>query len=269
MPAVSVIIAALDAEDFIGEAIASVLAQDFDDFEIVVAPDEPRDYSECISKDSRVRLLPGVPAPSGPGPARNRALDVARGEWIALLDADDLWSPNYLSALVDAAQSGRAAFGRTAVLDENDRELRSIPTKNHRGPATLSVFAQAFGSFHGLARRAAERRWRDCFAEDVLFDMETLSLAGGEVPYVQEATYYLRSRAKSTTRSGPFIDTIGAHYEEIMRAIADGRTNIGPADRAEALAVFESWRKMNDRFASASAHDSGLRYQNYIFSLKL
>ena len=269
MPQVSVIIAALNAHETLGAAIDSVLTQDLSDFEIVIAPDEPADYGAFAGRDSRIRILPGVAAPTGPGRARNRALAAAEGDWIALLDADDLWSPNYLSALVRAAAPVGAAYGRTSVLEENDRELRSIPPLNYRSPIKFSAFARAFGSLHGVTRRAPERRWRELFAEDVLFDMETLSLAGGEAPYIQEAVYTLRPSAKSATRSASFIDNIGRHYETLIKQIEQGRTMIGSAHRAEAVAVFESWSEMNASFLKASAVNPGLKYQNYIFSLKV
>jgi glycosyltransferase involved in cell wall biosynthesis len=269
MPAVSVIIAALDAHETLGAAIDSVLGQDFADFEIVIAPDEPADYSAFAARDPRIRILAGVAAPTGPGPARNRALAAAQGEWIVLLDADDLWSQHYLGVLVRAATPAGAAFGRTSVLQENDRELRSIPSKSYCGPANFHVFARAFGSFHGITRRVPERRWRDLFAEDVLFDMETLALAGGAAPYVPEAVYSLRPRAQSATRSTAFIDNIGQHYQTLITLIAEGRTMIGSVHRAEAVAAFESWAAMNASFLQASATTPGLRYQNYIFSLKL
>ena len=269
MPAVSVIIAALDAHDTLDAAIDSVLAQDFSDFEIVIAPDELADYAAFATRDARIRIIDGVPAPTGPGPARNRALAAAEGTWIAQLDADDLWSQNYLGALMGAAAPKGAAFARTAVLEENDRELRSIPPKNYRGPANFSVFARAFGSFHGLTRRTAERRWRNLFAEDVLFDMETLALVGGTAPYVPEAVYSLLPRAQSATRSTSFIDNIGKHYETIIGMIGDGRTMIGSQHRAEAVAVFESWAEMNASFLKACAANQRLKYQNYIFSLGL
>jgi hypothetical protein len=147
--------------------------------------------------------------------------------------------------------------------------LRSIPPKNHRGPADFSVFARAFGSFHGITRRTPERCWRHLFAEDVLFDMETLSLAGGTAPYVADAVYSLRARAQSATRSASFIGNIGKHYETIIDMIAAGRTMIGSPHRREAVAVFESWAAMNASYLKASAANPSLKYQNYIFSLKL
>ena len=269
MPAVSVIIAVLDAHETLGAAIDSVLSQDFPDFEIVIAPDEPADYSAFAERDTRIRILEGAPAPTGPGPARNRALAAAEGAWIALLDADDFWSPGYLGALMRAAAPAGAAFGRTSVLHENDRELRSIPPQGYHGSANFQVFARAFGSFHGLTRRTPDRCWRDLFAEDVLFDLETLSLAGGEAPYVPEAVYTLRSRAKSATRSASFIENVAEHYDTIIDMIIQGRTMIGSPHHAAAVAVFESWAAMNASFLQASAASPGLRYQSYIFSLKL
>jgi hypothetical protein len=131
------------------------------------------------------------------------------------------------------------------------------------------VFKQAFGSFHGIARRTPDRQWRNLFAEDVLFDMETASLVGGAAPYVSEAVYTLRPRAKSATRSTTFIDKIGEHYQTIIDLIAAGRTKIGPAHHRDAIEVFESWAEMNVSFLKASATTPSLEYQKYIFSLKL
>jgi glycosyltransferase involved in cell wall biosynthesis len=264
MPAVSIIIAALEAEDTLGEALASALAQTWGDFEIVIAPDEPRDYAAFAALDSRIQILPGVPAPTGPGPARNRALDAARGEWIALLDADDRWSPNYLAALLAAAEVHGAAFGRTSVLDEAGVEVRSIPAPDYRGTASYAVFARAFGSFHGLARREAGLQWSQVFAEDVLFDLETLARQGGNAPYNPDAVYYLSARPDSATRSTVFIDEIAKSYAAIISMIRDGHTGIPKAEQAAAVAVFGSWVEMNAKYLAARASDQALAYQRFV-----
>jgi len=264
MPAVSIIVAALEAEDTLGDALASALAQSRGDFEIVIAPDEPRDYAAFATLDSRIRILPGVPAPTGPGPARNRALAAARGTWIALLDADDRWSPNYLAALLPAAEAHGAAFGRTSVLDERGDELRSIPALDYRGTVNYAVFARAFGSFHGLARRVPGRHWHHVLAEDVLFDLETLARQGGSAPYSPEAVYYLSARRGSATRSTAFIDGIAQHYAAIIAMIRDAHIGIPSAERAGATAVFESWADMNEKYLAARALDPGLAYQRFV-----
>ena len=268
MPAVSIIIAALEAEATLGDALASALAQSFTDLEIVIAPDEPRNYAAFSALDPRIRILPGVPVPTGPGPARNRALAAARGEWIALLDADDRWSPDYLALLVEAACTHGAAFGRTSVLDETGEELRSIPALDYRGAASYAAFAHAFGSFHGLARRVPRdlpgRRWHHVFAEDVLFDLETLARVGGNAPYNPEAVYYLSARRGSATRTTAFIDGIAQHYAAIVAMIREGHTGIPKVERAAAAAVFESWADMNEKYLAARARDPDLTYQRFV-----
>jgi len=268
MPAVSIIIAALEAEDTLGDALASALAQSFSDFEIVIAPDEARNYGTFAALDARIRILPGVPAPTGPGPARNRALAAARGEWIALLDADDRWSPDYLALLVPAACTHGAAFGRTSVLDENGAELRSIPALDYRGTANYAVFERAFGSFHGLTRRGSERRWHHVSAEDVLFDLETLAREGGNAPYNPDAVYYLSARRGSATRTTAFIDGIAQHYAAIIAMIRAGHTGIPSTEQATACAVFESWADMNQKYLAAYSLDPGLTYQRFVAASK-
>jgi glycosyltransferase involved in cell wall biosynthesis len=295
MPTVSVIIAALHAHEFLGEALDSVLAQTFSDFEILVAPDEAADYSTFADKDRRIRILPGVPTPTGPGPARNRAVAEARGEWLALLDADDLWSRNYLATLLPLAEAQHAtgsgivgaAFGRTEIErmpqplrpgsvykqhETRDSAIRSVPPAESRGAACFAWFERAYASFHGIARRTTlggNRRWWNIFAEDVLFDIETLALAGGEAPFSGEAVYRLRLRPTSTSRTDTFIRSIADEYDAIIAMIREGETEIPLRSRADAAKVFESWKRMNARYLEARKQVPALEYQNFVLSLSL
>jgi glycosyltransferase involved in cell wall biosynthesis len=294
MPAVSVIIAALQAHEFLGEALDSVLAQTFSDFEIIVAPDEPADYSTFADKDHRICILPGVPAPTGPGPARNRAVAAARGDWIALLDADDLWSKNYLATLLPLAEAHHAtglgvgaAFGRTdieqmtsdlttdSVYKPHERQrpvIRPIPPAGSRGVASFAWFAEAYASFHAITRRTTvrgSRHWRNIFAEDVLFDIETLALAGGTAPFSTEAVYRLRLRPTSTSQTDTFIRSIADEYGAIIAMIHEGEIEIPKRSRAGAAQVFESWQRMNARYLEARKQNVGLEYQNFVLSLSM
>lgn len=265
-PAVSAIIATCQARDFISEAVASALGQRVS-LEVVVAPDEPRaicDYTYLQRMDPRIRVLEAVPAPTGPGPARNRALAVARGRFVALLDADDLWSPDYLSHLLPLAETHGTAFGRTSITDWHGHEIRSVAGRD--GRADFSTFETAFASFHGLVRRDAMRRWQDVLAEDVLFDLESLALAGGSAPFVGAAVYQLRQRPHSVTRGAEFISGIDAGYARLLRMIEDGETLIAPTHRAAAGAVFSGWRRMNVDFGRAAALDPAIDYQAFVVS---
>lgn len=100
-PAVSVITPAYNVEGYIGRAIDSVLAQTYQDFEIVVVDDGSTDGTPRVleryasAHPGRVRIL--TQANSGPSAARNRAFREARGRLFAFLDSDDEWLPSFLA----------------------------------------------------------------------------------------------------------------------------------------------------------------------------
>jgi len=114
---VSVITPAFLAAEHIGEAIRSVIAQDHQDWEILVvddgSPDETAGVVESFSRnDSRIRLI--RQPNSGPAAARQRGLDEANGRYVAFLDADDYWVPEKLSRQLRFMRRNRAALGFTA-----------------------------------------------------------------------------------------------------------------------------------------------------------
>ncbi len=263
-PTVSIIIAAYQAQGFIAAAVGSALAQSVSEVEIVVAPDEMADYGFLTALDPRVRVLAGVPAPTGPGPARNRALEAAQGRFMALLDADDLLSPNYLAALLPLAEKSGAAFGRTRITDWDGNIVREVAA---RGPdVAFGDFDTAFASFHGVIRRDVTRRWQNVLAEDVLFDLESLSLVGGRAPFAGDAVYQLRQRPQSMTRGAAFLTGIGAGYDRLMALVATGETQIAPAHRAAVINVWRSWAAMNARFEAARADGDARDYQAFVIA---
>jgi glycosyltransferase involved in cell wall biosynthesis len=98
LPAVSVIVPVRDGERYLGEALESALNQQPQPLEVIVVDDGSGDASATVAESfgSPVRVLRQPSA--GAGPARNRGIAAARGDVIGLLDADDLWTPNALSA---------------------------------------------------------------------------------------------------------------------------------------------------------------------------
>ena len=98
-PRVSVLIPVYNCAPWIAAAIESVLAQTYQDFEIIVADDGSTDQTvQIVQRYPRVQYL--FQPHSGISAARNLALSKARGELIAFLDADDLWAPNKLALQV-------------------------------------------------------------------------------------------------------------------------------------------------------------------------
>jgi len=102
-PVVSVVIPAYNTAGFIGETLASVFAQTLSDFEIMVINDGSPDteHLEQEIQKYRDRILYLRQNNHGPSAARNAGIRRARGEFIAFLDGDDIWMPDYLAAQVN------------------------------------------------------------------------------------------------------------------------------------------------------------------------
>src|SRR5205085_1848539 len=97
-PAVSIIIPAFNAASYIGAALDSVFAQTFSDYETIIVNDGSPDTDdlERVLEPYRERVVYLKQENSGPGGARNIGILKARGRYVAFLDADDVWLPNYL-----------------------------------------------------------------------------------------------------------------------------------------------------------------------------
>lgn len=104
---VSVIIPVYNAAPYIADTLQSLLHQTMSDFEVLLVDDHGTDDSIAVAKsivgeDSRFRFLQ-TPVNAGPGVARNVGIESAQGEYIAFLDSDDLWEPDFLASLYQSA----------------------------------------------------------------------------------------------------------------------------------------------------------------------
>lgn len=124
MPRVSVIIPAYNAEAYLPETLASVEAQSYRDWEVVVADDGSTDGTVDAAQavGQHIRVLRGT-SNEGPAAARNRALQVASGELLAFLDADDLWLSDYLDRLVRLYDESLTRVVRPGVVTCDARLL--------------------------------------------------------------------------------------------------------------------------------------------------
>lgn len=99
MPRFSVVISVFNKEAFIGATLQSALDQSFQDFDVVILNDGSTDGSEAVIQqflsDPRIRYY--SEENKGAAAGRNYVIQKAKGDYIALLDADDLWKPGYLA----------------------------------------------------------------------------------------------------------------------------------------------------------------------------
>lgn len=134
-PEVSVIVPAYNTEAYIKRAIDSVLSQTFENFEIIVVDDASTDGTVQVLKgidDSRLKLF-CQPQNGGAGAARNRALQEATGDWIAVLDSDDWYAPERLERLLAFAKENQADMvaDDLYIIEDGEAEPRTTMIKYH------------------------------------------------------------------------------------------------------------------------------------------
>ena len=124
---VSIIIPTYNAEKSIRQTIESVIAQSYDNWEMIVVDDCSKDGTREVikayaEKDSRIRLISLNKNNGSPAAPRNIGISEANGEWVAFLDADDIWHPRKLELQIAAIQSTQANFCSTQMKDFFDKE---------------------------------------------------------------------------------------------------------------------------------------------------
>lgn len=167
-PVASVVIPVYNGARSIGRAVSSVLEQSFRRFEIVVVDDGSTDGTcETLRPFlDRVRLIQQDNA--GPSAARNAGIRVARGEYIAFLDADDAWLPEKLEHLIGAmAQSPSAvlAFSDVIPIDDNGHRLSD------------SLIGRRFA--HAPSMEEMLARWWPIYPSATIIKRSTVLTCGG------------------------------------------------------------------------------------------
>lgn len=126
-PRVSVVIPLYQTERYIAEALASVLTQTFDDFEVLVIDDGSTDRGPYIARqtgDARVRVVSQINR--GLAGARNTGIREAQGAFIALLDADDRWHPEKLArhvAMLEARPEVGLSYSASRLISDDGEDL--------------------------------------------------------------------------------------------------------------------------------------------------
>lgn len=153
MPLVSIITPVLNAERYLDAAIESVRAQTFTDWELILVDDGSTDSSVAIAvsaarSERRIRAVSRVEgAGHGAAGARNAGLELASGEMIAFLDADDLYEPTKLeieTSLLAAHPGAAMVYGPTLWWRDGDppwhwiEPMRQESNRLHSPPSLLS-----------------------------------------------------------------------------------------------------------------------------------
>jgi glycosyltransferase involved in cell wall biosynthesis len=260
-PIVSVIMANYNSGGFIARAVESVLAQTLQDLELIISDDGSTDDSLSVisqigARDGRVRLLLSAEN-GGPATARNRAFDIARGRWIAIVDSDDLIHPERLEKLVACAERDLADIAADDLLIFFEKEQRS-PRALLRGAAarephwvSLADYLQGNTLF---SRKSALGYLKPIFRASLLADPSnrynvTLSIGedfdfvlrllrqGARYRVYPELTYFYRKHGQSAShRLG------GQAIEALLKAGDEFHAGLEIRDNA-VISAFGRWRR--------------------------
>lgn len=124
---ISVIIPLYNKENFIAGTIKSVLKQTFTDFELIIINDGSTDGSASVVKSFRDHRILYLEQPNqGVSITRNKGISIAKGEYIAFLDADDQWYPDYLGKM--AQLSEQYPLYSVFCSAQEKRPIKTLPT---------------------------------------------------------------------------------------------------------------------------------------------
>ncbi len=173
-PLVSVVVPAYNAAAFIERTLNSVCAQSWSELEILVVDDGSSDDTADIvhrlaAGDGRIRLL--RQENQGVSAARNLGIENARGEYIALLDADDIWMPEKIDRQMRVFQSGSPRIGLVYTQSVRIFEDGRPPVYSGGNEADGEVF---FALLHGnfLQNASTPLIRRACFDKAGVFSLE-------------------------------------------------------------------------------------------------
>ena len=172
VPAFTVVVPLYNAQAYIAQTLDSVLAQTFGDFEVVVVDDAstdsgPQIVAGFVARDPRVRMV--TQENRGLAGARNTGIRLARGRYIALLDADDLWLPAKLAlhfAHLEANPEIGLSYAPSLFIDEEGARLGIGQTPKLTDIDAEHIFCRnpVGNGSAGVLRRAA--------LDDVMFHIE-------------------------------------------------------------------------------------------------
>lgn len=225
MAKVSVIVPVYNGENTIGRCLDSIMAQTFEDIEIIVVNDGSTDGTEGILKkisDSRLKII--NTENQGQGLARNRGIDIATGEYLAFVDADDTICPDMIEKLFSAAREKGADMAQCDITDiyPDNSKRKQINLKNEtveigdKGYYTDMYFTPCVHSYevcNKLIRRGAvgNLRFRDTrkyFSEDLMFNLELISRLK-RVTFISDALYNYYQHDKSHMHNNSEARLIG------------------------------------------------------------
>lgn len=267
---ISVIVPVYNRQAVIEECVASVLAQSYQNFEIVIVDDGSSDdtYKICqqlADNDSRIKLF--AAEHGGVSAARNKALDAASGEYVFFLDSDDVIYPLLLETLVEGMKSTGAWIGGTDVVGVSQNNwhkvlerINEVPepsdiTFNSHEETLEAVFCgrSPLSCIGGVMMRAdiiGDTKFKtDIFiGEDFYFIYENL-IKGASSVFLKRKWYYVRHHDTNSSWDYTYEGFLTRFYRRELvwkSEEAFGRTKYADIQKRDAFSCFTRCMTKNE-----------------------
>lgn len=235
---VSIVVPVYNAENYILKTLNSVLEQTYTEWEMIVVDDGSADESMKRVKelsDARIRLVSND-GTKGVAGARNKGISLAKGRYLAFLDADDIWKPEKLAKTVRWMQENDAAFGFTAY---------EFGDANAKGTGKVVSVPSELDYEHALSRTVI-------FTSTVMFDLEKVTKEDIFMPQVKSedtATWWriLRSGIKAYGLNENLVvyrragNSLSSNKIEAMRRIWNLYRNEEKLSVGKSMICFAGW----------------------------
>lgn len=212
-PAVSVIMPIYNGERYVQEALESVFAQTFSDYDVLCVDDGSTDRSIQLLERYRSRLTVITQANVGQSAARNQGVHASTGRYLAFLDQDDRWYPHKLAQQVDLLEARKdvvMVYCNSDRMDSEGRILQVGATKAEQPSAKASLLGRLIGE--GLVLPSSMLIRRDVFERVGGFDpqlrgFEDFDLCArltkqGEIAFFEESGMCYRTHENGFNRAG-------------------------------------------------------------------
>lgn len=230
LPQLSIIIPIYNAEHFLPALLRSVREQDFSDFECILINDGSTDDSKNICEkfaDQDARFTVMTKVNGGVSEARNLGLEIARGEYIGFVDADDHIETDMYSTLLQGLQGSGAELASCGVVHE--KEFQFLPPS--KTPAVFQTYAEPIDYFYE-DELAVDSLWNKVFhrslleglkfCEDIDYTEDQLFLAEAmlnahTMALTRAVKYHYLKHAGSLSASWGSFDFWGGHVRAMKR----------------------------------------------------
>ncbi|MCT7995763.1 glycosyltransferase family 2 protein [Laspinema olomoucense] len=289
MPKVSVIIPAYNSMTYLPETLQSLLAQTYSDFEAIIINDGSTDHTqEWVSQqtDPRIKLISQVN--KGLSGARNTGIEAATGEYLAFLDADDLWHPTKLQKQVECLDNNPdvgLVYSWVALINEHGIPTGRLFKNSQEGNVWEHLILQNIvESGSGAMVR------RQCFETCGVFDVNLRSFVEDwdmwlrialHYPFkaISEPLVYYRQHSQSASRNWAAMEqsyslviekafaAAPSRYQH-LKGCSYARTHLCLAWKP-LQSVQKDYKKALDFATQAVTHDPKVRWEREYLRLRI